>query len=155
MTYIPRAHRSPPRIEAAEIWTPADESELEALVATCALVACADGIVSGDERQRMIERMHLVPAVALFGVQEVIQGVDALSERFDRHPQAGAAEAEAAIRRVAGRGSLSRALLEAGQAVAAADGCFDGDERHVIQRICELLDLEPEALAATSEARRI
>lgn len=143
MTYASQKHRTPPAISATDVWTPGDEIEMDALIAACALVAQADGSVRREERQRMIERLRRSPAVAVFGVEEVLQGFAVLNERFERDLGDGVAAAETAVRRLAGHSGASRLLVETACAVAAADGIFDVEERDVVLRLCELLDLVP------------
>ncbi|MES2724082.1 MAG: tellurite resistance TerB family protein [Pseudomonadota bacterium] len=143
MTFATRKHRTPPAISATDVWTSGDEIEMDALIAACALVAQADGWVTPDERQRTVERMRRSPAVAVFGVQEVLLGFENLNERFDRDLDDGVAAAEESVRRLAGRKGPSRLLVETACAVAEADGGFDAEERDVVLRLCNLLDLEP------------
>ena len=134
------------RTRIVETWTPAQLDQLDALVAACALVAQADGWVTPDERQRMVERMRRSPAVAVFGVQEVLQGFETLNERFDRDLDDGVAAAETAVRRLTGRAGPARLLVQTACAVAEADGGFDAEERDVVLRLCDLLDLAPDAV---------
>ena len=143
MTFATQKHRTPPAISPIDVWTPGDEIEMDALIAACALVAQADGWVRAEERQRMIERMRRSPAVAVFGVQEVLLGFETLNERFDRDLDDGVAAAETAVQRLAGRAGPARLLVETACAVAEADGGFDSEERDVVLRLCELLELAP------------
>lgn len=143
MTRSIQKSRIPPAIPTTDVWTPGDETEMDALIAACALVAHADGWVTADERRSMLERMRRSPTVALFGVQEVLEGFETLRERFDRDLDDGVAVAEAAVQRLAGRAGPARRLVEAACAVAEADGGFDSEERDVVLRLCELLDLAP------------
>lgn len=114
-----------------------------ALAAACALVAQADGCIRAEERQRVVERMRRSPAVAVFGLQEVLLGFEILNERCERDLGDGVAAAETAVRRLAGRSGPSRLLVETACAVAEADGGFDAEERDVVLRLCELLNLAP------------
>jgi len=154
MPYATQKHRAPPAISTAEVWTPGDEIEMDAIIAACALVAQADGWVTADERQRMVERIRKSPAVAVFGVQEVLQGFETLNERFDRDFDDGVAVAETAIRRLARRSGPSRLLVETACAVAEADGGFDAEERDVVLRLCELLDLAPATFEIVADQGR-
>lgn len=154
MTHATHKHRTPPAISATDVWTPGDEIEMDALIAACALVAQADGSVRPEERQRMLERLRRSPAVAVFGVQEVLQGFAILNERFERDSGDDVPAAEAAVRRLAGRSGPSRLLVETACAVAAADGVFDAEERDVIVRLCELLDLVPVAFENVADQGR-
>jgi tellurite resistance protein TerB len=144
-------NRTPPAILTTDVWTAGDEIEMEALVAACALVAQADGWVRTEERQRMVDRMRRLPAVQAFGVQEVLLGFETLNARFERDTDDGVAAAETAIRRLAGRSGPSRLLVETACAVAQADGGFDAEERDVVLRLCELLDLAPGAFEMVAD----
>lgn len=147
MNHIIRRRRSPPEILGSDVWTPGDEIQLDALIAACALVAQADGRVRREERQRMIDRMRRTPAVAVFGVQEVLLGFETLSDHLARDWEDGAAVAEAAVRRLAGKAGVSRLLIETASAVARADGDFDAEERVVVLRLSALLGLSPSGCA--------
>lgn len=154
MTYSTQKHRTPPAVSATDVWTPGDEIEMDALIAACALVAQADGWVTRDERHRMLERMRRSPAIAVFGVQEVLLGFETLHERFERDLDDGVATAETAVQRLAGRAGPARLLVETACAVAEADGGFDAEERDVILRLCELLDLAPAAFQIVADQGR-
>jgi len=154
MPYATQKHRTPPTIPTTDVWTPGDEIEMDALVAACALVAQADGWVTADERKCMVERMRRSPAVAVFGVHEVLHGFETLNARFDRDPDDGVEAAETAVRRLAGRAGPSRLLVETACAVAEADGGFDAEEREVVLRLCELLELPPAAFDVVADQGR-
>jgi tellurite resistance protein TerB len=154
MPYATQKHRTLPAISTTDVWTPGDEIEMDALVAACALVAQADGWVTADERKCMVARMRRSPAVAVFGVEEVLLGFETLNARFDRDLDDGVEAAETAVRRLAGRAGPSRLLLETACAVAEADGGFDAEEREVVLRLCELLDLAPAAFGIVADQGR-
>jgi tellurite resistance protein TerB len=130
-------------IDPDDVWTPGDVLQMDAVVAGCAMVAQADGWVTPDERQRMIDRMRNSPTVAFFGTDDVIVLFEALNLRFDRDLDDGEATAEVAVSRLRGQRGPSRALIETACAVAEADGGFDAEERAVILRLCTLLDVDP------------
>lgn len=151
MTHVTPKHRTPPAISPSDVWTPGDEIEMDALIAACSLVAQADGWVTRDERQRMAERMSKAPAVAVFGLEEVLLGFETLNERFERDHDDGLAAAETAVQRLAGRAGPARLLVETACAVAEADGGFDAEERDVVLRLCELLELTPAAFELVAQ----
>jgi len=130
-------------MDPAEIWTPGDVIQMDALVAACALVAQADGWVTPDERKQMIDRLRRSPSVVVFGVDEVILAFEALNRRFERDLDDGEATAEVAVTRLRGQSELSRMVVETACSVAEADGGFDAEEREVILRLCRLLDIDP------------
>lgn len=140
---VDRLLRKAPEVQAADLWTPGDLVQMEALVAACALVAQADGWVTQDERRRMVDRLRRSPAVAVFGVDEVVLAFETLVQRLERDIDDGEATAEVAVKRLRGQPGLSRLLVETACAVADADGGFDAEERDVILRLCQLLDLDP------------
>lgn len=143
---MPYSNRSPQRqtiIDQDDAWTPNDVVQMDAVVAACALVAQADGWVTPDERKRMIDRMRCSPAIAFFGVDEVVLAFEALNLRFDRDLDDGEATAEDAIAHLRGQPGPSRLLIETACSVAEADGGFDAEERDVILRLCGLLNLDP------------
>ncbi|WP_245162521.1 tellurite resistance TerB family protein [Brevundimonas sp. AJA228-03] len=116
---------------------------MDAVVAGCAMVAQADGWVTSDERNRMIDRMRSSPTIAFFGIDDVLVLFEALNHRFDRDVDDGEATAEVAVSRLRGQPGPSRLLIETACSVAEADGGFDAEERAVILRLCELLDVDP------------
>lgn len=143
---MPKSFKAPrrrPVIDPQDVFTPGDLNQLDAVVAGCALVAQADGWVTPDERRRMLERMRNSPTVAFFGADDVLVLFEALNLRFERDLDDGEATAETAIKRLCGQSGPSRALVETACAVAQADGGFDAEERAVILRLCDLLDLDP------------
>jgi len=143
---MPRSNRTLrqyPRIDPDEVWTPGDVIQMDAVVAGCAMVAQADGWVTSDERKRMIDRMRSSPTIAFFGIDDVLVLFEALNLRFDRDVDDGEATAEVAVSRLRGQPGPSRLLIETACSVAEADGGFDAEERAVILRLCELLDVDP------------
>lgn len=132
-----------PSSTTAEVFTAGDVEQMAAVVAACALVAQADGWITPDERRRMIERMAACPVIAFFGADEISLLFEALSLRFDLDPAEAEATAEAAVRRIAGDARASRALVATVSSVAEADGGLDREERDVILRLCDLLNLDP------------
>lgn len=137
--------RRAPGIDPADVWTPGDTDQMEALVAACALVAQADGWVTPDERRRMLDRIRCSASIAVFGADEVAFAFQALVDRFDRDLDAAEAAAEAAVARLRGRPGPSRLLIETACAIADADGGFDREERDLVMRLCRLLGLDPAA----------
>jgi len=143
-------------IDQADIWSPRDLVEMDAVVAACALVAHADGWVTPEERDRTVQRMSRTQAIAPFGSHEVIAAFEALVVRFEHAPAQGRAIAEAAVRGVRSDRRSARWLVDTACAVAMADGGFDAEERDAILRLCHLLDFDPAdfALVPAQETRR-
>ena len=143
---MPRSNRTVrrrARIDQDDVWTPGDVIQMDAVVAGCTMVAQADGWVTPDERKRMIDRMRNSPTIAFFGTDDVLVLFEALNLRFERDLNDGEETAEVAIARLRGQPGPSRLLIETACSVAEADGGFDAEERAVILRLCELLDVDP------------
>ena len=126
-----------------DAWTPGEAAQFDALVAACALVAVADGWVTTEERRRTRERLRGLEAMSLFGIEDGLAAFDALIDRVERDEVAGIAEAEAAVSRLRNLPAVAPLLVAAACSVAAADGGHDAEERQVILRLCQLLDLDP------------
>ena len=133
--------RSP--VDPHDVWTHGDVVQMDAVVAACALVAQADGWVTAQERNRMVDRMSQSPSIRFFGLHEVTVGFEALNMRFDRDLEDGETTAEAAVALLRGQAGPSHLLIDTACSVAEADGGFDAEEREVILRLCRLLDLDP------------
>jgi tellurite resistance protein len=111
---------------------------LDAVAATAALVARADGRIDPVERGLLVDVMDRNGFLGVFAAAEI-------AAAFERHAGALAAtgRVESAIdelRRHRGR-AVARLLVEAGEGVAAADGRLDPGERRVLERIRAALDL--------------
>ena len=142
------------RVELQEAWTPGDLVQFEALVSSCALVAQSDGWVTPEETRRVIERMRTLPALDVFGVEDVIEAFEARISDFNRDPEMAQAIAESSIRRLREKPAAARAVAAAACAVASADGGFDAEEREAILRLCAILILSPQDLDLVAPRRR-
>jgi tellurite resistance protein TerB len=138
-----KARRRRLAVDPQEVWTSGDVARMDAVVAACALVAQADGWVTAQERKRMTDRMSRSPSIRFFGLHEVTVGFEALNIRFDRNLEDGEAAAEAAVTALRGQPGPSHLLIDTACSVAEADGGFDAEERDVILRLCQLLELDP------------
>ncbi|MFM8819211.1 MAG: tellurite resistance TerB family protein [Phenylobacterium sp.] len=141
-------------VEFQDAWTPGDLVQFEALVSACALVAQSDGWVTPEETRRVSERMRTLPALDVFGVEDVIEAFEARIADFNRDPDRATAIAEASIRRLKEKPAAARAVAAAACAVASADGGFDAEERKVVLRICAILILSPQDLDLVAPRRR-
>ena len=125
-----------------------------ALLAVCALVAQADGWVTTEEHGQMLNRMRNLEVLAPFGVDDAIEAFEALNLRFDEDHEVATLEAEQAVRRYRGRPEMGAMLIQSACAMAIADGGLDGEERHAILRLCDLLALDPALFDLVAPPRR-
>lgn len=130
-------------VEENDTWTPGNITQMDAVIAACAMVSHADGWVSPDERTRMLDRMRNSPTIAFFGADDALLMLEALNFGFERDLEEGLTAAEIAIARLRGQPGPSRLLIETACSVARSDGVLDPEERTVIMRLCKVLGVDP------------
>ena len=127
----------------AEFPPPNHQRILEAVVAGCAIVAYADGWVTDDERRCMLGLIRHFEPIAAFSLDDVLGYFEEITIVFINDHDKGEREALAILARLKGEKRYSALLVETCCAIAAADGCFDAEERGAASRICEALGLDP------------
>ncbi|CDI01183.1 putative Tellurite resistance protein (tellurium resistance protein) [Candidatus Competibacter denitrificans Run_A_D11] len=120
-----------------------NKSFLEAVVAGCALVAHADGVVKPEEKQKMMGFLRNSEVLSVFDVQEVIAIFDKYSKQFEFDHQIGQASALQVVSKLKGKDAEARLMVRVCCAIGAADGNFDPDEKAVASKICAELGLNP------------
>ncbi|MGW1975620.1 tellurite resistance TerB family protein [Streptomyces sp. NPDC001889] len=115
----------------------------DASMATCALVAAADGHVDPTERQN-VESLILS--------NNVLQNfpADQLRSRFNKHVDVlmtdfarGRAEALQEVAKAAKKPAEARAVVQTGIVVAGADGYIQPAEEQILREVCAALGLSP------------
>jgi tellurite resistance protein TerB len=130
-------------VDEHDTWTPGNITQMDAVIAACAMVSHADGWVSPDERTRMLDRMRNSPTIAFFGADDALLMLEALNLGFERDLEEGQVAAEIAIARLRGQPGPSRLLIETACSVARSDGVLAPEERTVIMRLCKVLGVDP------------
>ncbi len=116
---------------------------LAATVASCALVAAADGNISSEEKQKMIGFMKHSDVLSVFDTSEVIALFEKYSGNFSFDPVIGKGECLQVISRLKKRPDEARLVIRVCCAIGAADGNFDDDEKAVVREICAELGQNP------------
>ena len=115
----------------------------KACMATCALIAAADGSISAAEKGKMM---------GFIRINDVLKGQDAakLKEHFDFFASKleadfdfGKIECVQAIEAVKKEDGAGRAIIQLGIAIGGADGNFDDKEKAVVREICNLFSIPP------------
>ncbi|MBK8510434.1 MAG: tellurite resistance TerB family protein [Candidatus Competibacteraceae bacterium] len=114
---------------------------LESVVAGCALVAHADGVVRPEEKQKMMGFLRNSDVLSVFDPQEIIGIFDKYSKQFEFDHQIGQASALQVVAKLKGKDSESRLMVRVCCAIGAADGNFDDQEKAVVRAICNELGL--------------
>lgn len=128
---------------AGEFVMQRNEEFLVAVVSACAAVAYADGWVTREERRRLLGALRTCDALVAFPVEEVGQLFDEVTDAFARDHDAAEQAAFDRVTVFRGMAIRSREILRACTAVASADTQVDGEERTILLRLCDLLDVNP------------
>jgi len=126
----------------AEITKFKSKDLMEAVVAGCAMVAFADGIVSSEEKQKMMGYMKSSDQMKVFNQNDVIKVFQKYVEKFEFDPGIGTGEAMQVISKFRDK-PQAQLVVRVCCAIGAADGDFDADEKAVVRRMCSELGLDP------------
>jgi tellurite resistance protein TerB len=114
---------------------PAQHKLMEAMVASCALVANADCTVHPSERRRLMHMMRAMPTFAAFSRVEAARLFDAYEEHFLTDPNGARARAVAALSALGPQSGDVNMLLFACQQVLEADGVADPKEYEALGEV--------------------
>lgn len=116
---------------------------LNAAVSGSVLVSMADGLVSSDEKQKMMRFIENYEALSVFSSHEIIESFQNIMSQIEFDKDLGEAKAYDAIRKMKGKDDASRLILRLIIAIAGADGKFDDSEKRVARKIAMELALNP------------
>lgn len=119
-----------------------NKSFLEAAMAGCALVASADGVISSDEKRKMIGFIEQNDALQVFKMEEAIKVFESFVIKINFDKEIGKGECLKSIAKLKGKPE-DRLMVRVCCAVGASDGNFDDDEKQMVREICRELDLKP------------
>ncbi|WP_421936277.1 TerB family tellurite resistance protein [Phenylobacterium sp.] len=144
--------RAPTTLDAAvaDLRARGGAAHVEALASACAIVAYADGWVTGAERRAMLLKLQGFALGAGLDMAATMDAFEKVTGAFDRDPDLAESEGLGRLRAVAGRDAAY--LVEIACAIADADGGFDAAEREAAARISRALGLKP-ARFGLAEAR--
>lgn len=115
---------------------------MEGILAGCALVAAADGSVSGEEKRKMVGFINNSEALKVFDTNAVIEAFNRHIGKFEFDLELGKAEALKSLAKVK-KVEEARLLVRVCCAIGASDGSFDEKEKQVVRQICRELNLAP------------
>ncbi len=128
---------------SAEVSKFKNRAFMEATVASCALVAAADGTISSEEKQKMAGFIRNSDELKNFTMPDVITFFEKIVGNFDFDAAIGKAEALKVIGRLRSNPEQARVMVRVACAIGASDGNFDQKERAVVREICVELGLNP------------
>lgn len=114
---------------------------MEAVVAACAMVAAADGSISGDEKRKMIGYLQRADEMKHFDTATVVAFFEKIAGNYEFDGQIGRAEALKVIGKVRSKPEQARMVVRVACVIGASDGNFDEDEKAAVRMICADLGL--------------
>jgi tellurite resistance protein TerB len=116
---------------------------LEGVVAGCALVAYADGVVKPEEKQKMMGFLQASDVLSVFDIPNVVATFEKFAKNFEFDYAIGEANALQAVAKLKNKEAEARLMVRVCCAIGAADGDFDDDEKAAVRKICGELGLNP------------
>jgi tellurite resistance protein TerB len=115
----------------------------DACMATCALVAAADGTIDDDEIAATADAISHLDALQHFDVSKLQTTFEGFCTKLKSSAAFGKIDCQKAITKLKGKDAEARACVMVGEIIGAADGNFDPDEKKVVHSICNWLGLNP------------
>ena len=120
-----------------------NKSFMEAVVAGCAVVAAADGVISPEEKRKMIGFINQNEALKIFDLDEIIKLFEKFTSAYDFDAEVGKAQALKVVGQLKKKPDEARLMIRVCCAIGAADGDFDEHEKNVVRDICRELGQDP------------
>ena len=114
---------------------------LQAIVAGSTMIAYADGVVSADEKQKLLGFVRTSEQLSVFESDKVIESFNQYLTHFDFDATIGAGEALQKIGAFKGKPE-AELIVRVCLAIAKADGNIDAKERQALGQICQSLNLD-------------
>jgi len=116
---------------------------LNAAMAGSALIAMADGSITGEEKQKMIKFIESNDALSVFTTSDVIKAFQDFVGQLEFDKDIGEAKAYQALGRMKSNSEATRLLMRMIIAIASSDGNFDATEKKVAVKIASELGVNP------------
>lgn len=117
---------------------------LEAIVASSAMVAYADGQISSDEKQKLMGYLRCSEQLKHFEQNDVIKLFQKYVEKYEFDATIATGEVMAAVSKFKGK-PQGQLVVRVCCSIGASDGDFDQTEKAVVRRMCTELGLDPAA----------
>lgn len=114
---------------------------LNAVIAGCALVAASDGVVSAEEKRKMLGFISNSDELKVFDSSDVIESFNKITAKFDFDYEIGKAEALKIIAKIKSNTDAAKLMVRVCCVIGASDGNFDQNEKQTIINICQELGL--------------
>ncbi|TPG63240.1 tellurite resistance TerB family protein [Ewingella americana] len=117
---------------------------MQGCVAVGTYIAFADGVVSAQEKQKLIKYFEISDTLKVFSTEEVISEFQKLSSKFDFDLDIGRSECLKTLGKLRKKPEEARAAVRLGVMIAKSDASFDEDEKRALLEVCNELGVKPE-----------
>jgi tellurite resistance protein TerB len=115
---------------------------LDATMAGSALIAMADGVISPEEKQKMIKFIENHDALSIFSTSDVVNSFQTHVNQLQFDKDIGEAKAFEALKKMASNVAAARLIIRMVISIASSDGVFDEHEKKMALRIAKELSLD-------------
>ncbi|WP_432521314.1 tellurite resistance TerB family protein [Kineococcus sp. SYSU DK006] len=115
----------------------------EASMATCALIAAADGSIDPSERQKTAAFIAGNDVLSVFDAGQLRESFDRWCGKLTADYDFGKIEALQAVGKLRSKPEQARAVVQVGVVVGGADGDFDADEKRAVREVCQAVGIAP------------
>jgi tellurite resistance protein TerB len=115
----------------------------EASMATCALIAAADGSIDPAERQKTAAFIGSNDVLSVFDAGQLRDSFDRYCNKLTQDFDFGKIEVLQVVGKLRSKPDQARAVVQIGVIVGGADGNFDADEQRAVRDICHAVGLPP------------
>ncbi|CAI8878489.1 tellurite resistance TerB family protein [Methylocaldum szegediense] len=116
---------------------------LNAAVSGSVLVSMADGIISSEEKQKMMRFIENYEPLSVFSAKELIDAFQNAVSQIEFDKDLGEAKAYEALRKMKNNDAAARLIMRLIISIGGADGNFDDNEKRVARKIAMELGLNP------------
>jgi tellurite resistance protein TerB len=112
-------------------------------MAMCAMIAAADGSVSGQEKGKIATLITQNEMLKIFPASELKQKFDHFCDKISADYDFGKVEAIQAISKLKSKPDQARAVIQIGIIIGGSDGNFDADEKKAVKEACNAAGISP------------
>lgn len=114
-----------------------------ATMAMCAMIAAADGEISGQEKAKIATLITQNEMLKIFPAAELKAKFDHFCSKIEADYDFGKVEAIQAISKLKSKPEQARAVIQVGIIIGGADGNFDADEKRAVKEACNAVGISP------------
>jgi len=117
-----------------------------AAMATCALVAAADGTIDSEERRKVAGFIMSSDLLKSFEVADLQAKFNYYCDKLQADYDFGKIEAIQVVGKLKKKPEQARAVLQVGIVIGGSDGKFDQNEKAAVRELCYAVAIDPAEL---------